>query len=107
MGGDGQPQTHLQCYTALVRYGLNVQAAIELPRWVDGVAALGTPERLWMEARFPEETVAALRALGHDVAPLTRWDGQVGHANGIVIDRAQGVLHGGSDPRAEGAAVGW
>ncbi len=107
MGGDGQPQTHLQFYTALMRYGLNVQAAIELPRWVDGVATLGTPERLWMEARFPTGTVAALRALGHDVAPLSRWDAQVGHANGIVIDRVHGVLHGGSDPRAEGAAMGW
>jgi gamma-glutamyltranspeptidase len=107
MGGDGQPQTHAQFYTALARYGLNVQAAIEMPRWVDGVAALGTSERLWMEARFPDETLAALRALGHDVAPLERWDAQVGHANGIVIDHAHGVLHGGSDPRAEGAAVGW
>ncbi|HEX6798670.1 MAG TPA: gamma-glutamyltransferase family protein, partial [Ktedonobacterales bacterium] len=107
MGGDGQPQTHLQFYTALVRYGLNVQAAIELPRWVDGVAALGTPERLWLEARYPEATVEALRALGHNVAPLARWDAQVGHANGIVIDEQRGVLHGGSDPRAEGAAVGW
>jgi gamma-glutamyltranspeptidase len=31
----------------------------------------------------------------------------MGHANGIVIDTEAGVLHGGSDPRAEGAAVGW
>ena len=31
----------------------------------------------------------------------------MGHAQGIVIDAEGGVLHGGSDPRAEGAAVGW
>ncbi|MFI5271944.1 MAG: gamma-glutamyltransferase family protein [Ktedonobacterales bacterium] len=107
MGGDGQPQTHLQFYTALARYGMNVQAAIEMPRWLDGVAAIDTPERLWMEARFPVETMEALRGLGHAVEPLARWDAQVGHANGIVIDRERGGLAGGSDPRAEGAAAGW
>src|SRR5262249_22626510 len=37
MGGDGQAQTHAQVYTALARFGLNIQAAIELPRWVHGV----------------------------------------------------------------------
>ncbi|WIG57754.1 MAG: gamma-glutamyltransferase [Ktedonobacterales bacterium] len=107
MGGDGQPQTHLQVYTALAKFGLNIQAAIELPRWLDGVAALGTPERLWLESRFPSETSTALRALGHDVEIVGPWDSQMGHANGIVIDHTNGVLHGGSDPRAEGAAVGW
>ena len=107
MGGDGQPQTHLQVYTALVRYGYNIQAAIELPRWLDGQAAYGTPERVWLESRFPPQTAEALRRFGHIVERLERWDSQVGHANGIVIDRASGVLHGGSDPRSEGAAVGW
>ncbi|HBE29048.1 MAG TPA: gamma-glutamyltransferase, partial [Ktedonobacter sp.] len=36
MGGDGQPQTHLQVYTAVARFGLNIQQAIEMPRWVHG-----------------------------------------------------------------------
>jgi gamma-glutamyltranspeptidase / glutathione hydrolase len=107
MGGDGQPQTHVQVYAALARYGYNIQAAIELPRWLDGQAAMGTPERVWLEARYPEETAEALRRLGHTVERLGRWDSQVGHANGIVIDQASGVLHGGSDPRSEGAAIGW
>ena len=36
MGGDGQAQIYLQVYTAALRFGLNIQEAIELPRWIHG-----------------------------------------------------------------------
>src|SRR5262249_36783009 len=107
MGGDGQAQTHAQVYTALVRYGLNIQAALELPRWVHGSEAPGEREVLRVESRFPRETLSALRALGHEVTKVGPWESVMGHAHGIVIDQERGVLHGGSDPRAEGIAAGW
>lgn len=107
MGGDGQPQTHLQVYTALARFGLNVQAAIEMPRWVHGADEVGEPEVLWVERRFPRETIEALGALGHTVVEVEAWDALMGYAQGIIFDREHGVLHGGADPRAESAAVGW
>lgn len=107
MGGDGQAQTHAQVYTALARFGLNIQAAIELPRWVHGVETPGEPESLRLESRFPDENITALRALGHSIAQVGPWESMMGHAQGIVIDAARGVLHGGSDPRAEGTAAGW
>jgi gamma-glutamyltranspeptidase/glutathione hydrolase len=107
MGGDGQAQTHAQVYTALGRYGLNIQAAIELPRWIHGADAAGESEALRLEGRFPIETITALRAQGHSIIQVGPWDSMMGHAQGIVIDTRRGVLHGGSDPRAEGAAVGW
>jgi gamma-glutamyltranspeptidase/glutathione hydrolase len=107
MGGDGQAQTHAQVYTALARFGLNIQAAIELPRWVHGVEQPGEPEALRLEGRFPAETIAALGVLGHRIIEMGPWESAMGHAQGIVIDATRGVLHGGSDPRAEGAAVGW
>ncbi|HEY7779986.1 MAG TPA: gamma-glutamyltransferase [Ktedonobacterales bacterium] len=107
MGGDGQPQTHLQLYTALARYGANIQAAIELPRWVDGASAPGEPATLRMEGRFPAQTIAELQARGHVVELVGPWESLMGYAQGIVIDQAAGVLHGGADPRAESAAVGW
>jgi gamma-glutamyltranspeptidase len=107
MGGDGQPQTHLQVYTNLLRYEMNIQAAIEAPRWVHGAEEPGQIETLRLERRFPVETVEALRAMGHQVELAASLDSEMGHANGIVIDSEQGVLHGGSDPRAEGAAAGW
>lgn len=105
MGGDGQAQTHLQVYTATARFGLNIQAAIELPRWVHGADAQST--RLILEARFPEATLAALRQRGHQVATAAAWDSLMGYAQGIVFDPATGTMQGGSDPRAEGIAAGW
>lgn len=107
MGGDGQPQTHLQVYAALARYGANIQQAIELPRWVHGAERAGQGETLLLENRYPEATVEGLRRLGHHVALTAEWSGEMGHAQGIVIDAERGVLHGGADPRSEGAAIGW
>ncbi len=105
MGGDGQAQTHAQVFPALARFGLNIQAAIEMPRWIHGKR--GDHEALVMENRFPAETIAGLRARGHVVEEIGPWDSMMGYAQGIVLDPATGVMQGGSDPRAEGCAAGW
>jgi gamma-glutamyltranspeptidase len=106
MGGDGQPQTHLQVYTALARFGLNIQAAVEMPRWVHGANA-ATDETLRIENRVPAATVEGLRQRGHQVTEMGPWETLMGYAQGIVVDATLGVMHGGSDPRAEGCAAGW
>jgi gamma-glutamyltranspeptidase len=105
MGGDGQAQFHLQIYTAVLRFGLNIQAALELPRWIHGAA--GSEEKLVMENRFPQATLDALRQLGHDIEETIGWSSLMGHAHGILFDPLTGVMQGGSDPRAEGIAAGW
>ncbi|MDQ2903402.1 MAG: gamma-glutamyltransferase [Chloroflexota bacterium] len=105
MGGDGQPQTHLQVYTAVARFGLNIQQAIEMPRWVHGASNSG--ETLQVEGRFPRATLAALRQLGHIIEEREGWSSGMGHAQGIIFDPAAGIMQGGSDPRAEGVAAGW
>ena len=105
MGGDGQPQTHLQVYTAVARFGLNIQAAIEMPRWVNGATA--DEEVLHVESRFPAETLDGLRKRGHVIQEEGPWLSKMGYAQGIVFDQNTGVMHGGSDPRAEGVAAGW
>ena len=84
-----------------------MQAAIEMPRWIHGAESPDEPEHLRVESRMPQETVASLQACGHTVAQAGAWDSIMGHAHGIRIDQERGVLAGGSDPRAEGAAVGW
>lgn len=105
MGGDGQPQIHLQVYTALARFGLNMQEAVEMPRWIHG-AANGV-ESLHMESRFPPETLAALRAMGHSVTEQSAWLSLMGYAQGIALDAATGTMYGGADPRAESSAAAW
>lgn len=105
MGGDGQVQTHLQVYTAVARFGLNMQQAIEMPRWVHG----GTPqgETLLVESRIPSTTLDTLHQMGHSIQETAMWSSAMGHANGILFDPSTGVMQGGSDPRAEGIAAGW
>ena len=105
MGGDGQAQTHLQVYTAVARFGLNMQQALELPRWLHEVTPQG--ETLLVESRFPSATLDALRHMGHAIQESDRWSSAMGHANGIMFDPSTGVMQGGSDPRAEGVAAGW
>jgi gamma-glutamyltranspeptidase len=105
MGGDGQPQIHLQVYTALARFGLNMQEAVEMPRWIHGAA--NGRESLQVEGRFPLQTLAALRAMGHTITEQGPWLSLMGYAQGIAIDGAAGTMYGGADPRAESSAAAW
>ncbi len=105
MGGDGQAQTHLQVYTALARFGLNIQQALEMPRWLHGEDL--KQETLLVENRFPANTLETLRGMGHTIREGAAWMSTMGYAQGIVFDAETGVMHGGSDPRAEGIAAGW
>ncbi|MFP6772499.1 MAG: gamma-glutamyltransferase [Alphaproteobacteria bacterium] len=108
MGADGQPQIQLQCYLAMIDYGLDIQQAVEMPRFLSGRFGLGDArETLHMEARFPPETIADLAALGHLVERWEEWNQLAGHAHGVFIDRETGNRIGGADPRSDGAAIGF
>ncbi|HEV3347323.1 MAG TPA: gamma-glutamyltransferase [Methylomirabilota bacterium] len=108
MGADGQPQIHLQVYTALIDHGLDIQRAVEAPRWLAGRFAIGDArELLNLEGRFPEATIAELARRGHAINRWEAWNELAGHAHGITIDAGSGVLVGGADPRSDGAAIGY
>jgi gamma-glutamyltranspeptidase/glutathione hydrolase len=108
MGGDGQPQIHQQIYTDLINFGLNIQEAIDAPRWIHGLTQPhDSQEMLNMESRFPQATRTRLAELGHRVRELGNFNSATGYAQGIVINQANGLLMGGSDPRADSAAIGW
>jgi gamma-glutamyltranspeptidase/glutathione hydrolase len=108
MGADGQPQIQLQAYVAMIDFGLDIQDALEMPRFLSGRFALGEArDTLHMEARFPRDTMATLERRGHLVNRWPNWHEQAGHAHGIIVHADTGVLIGGSDPRSDGAAVGY
>jgi len=108
MGADGQPQIHLQAYTALIDWGLDIQQAVEAPRWLSGRFALGEPrDLLHMEGRFPAGTIEALERRGHVVNRWGPWSDRAGHAHGITVDPETGARAGGADPRSDGAAIGY
>lgn len=108
MGADGQPQIHLQTYLGLIDYGLDIQQAVEAPRWLSGRFALGEPRDLLnIEARFPASTIAELERRGHVVNRWPDWHELAGHCHGITIDPQSGTRLGGADPRSDGAAIGY
>ncbi|MBD5657239.1 MAG: gamma-glutamyltransferase family protein [Candidatus Eremiobacteraeota bacterium] len=107
MGGDGQPQTHVQLIHAMYEREMSVQEAIDAPRFVygrDSESAFADSVRV--ESRFPAEIVAGLRARNHAVEVLGPYEHALGHAHGIVVDWGRGTLAGGADPRADSLALG-
>ena len=100
MGGDMQPQGHLQMALRLLVWGQNPQAASDAPRWkVTG--GLGVS----VEAGVPTRTVEALRELGHEVDVAT-GSGAFGGAQ-LVVRTEDGGYVAGSDHRKDGQAVGY
>jgi gamma-glutamyltranspeptidase len=107
MGGDAQPQIHVQLLHDIYERGMTVQAAIDAPRFVygrDSESAYADAVRV--ESRFDARLVTGLRARGHVVDVLGAYDHTAGHAHAIAIDRARGTLAGASDPRADSLALG-
>jgi gamma-glutamyltranspeptidase/glutathione hydrolase len=109
MGGEGQPQTQAALVARIIDYGMAPQKAIEAPRWLQGrMLDLSQPgSHLHLEGRVRDDVVVALKRLGHRISLTTKFSDLMGHAGAIRIDRKTGVLHGGADPRGDGAAVGY
>ncbi|HUG18380.1 MAG TPA: gamma-glutamyltransferase, partial [Planctomycetaceae bacterium] len=111
MGGDMQPQGHVQVLVNLIDFKLNVQMAGDAARVRhDGSptpTGLSQEEHggiLLVESGIPETTVEQLQQRGHQIRPT---DGGYGGYQGILIDHEHGVLRGATESRKDGAAVGY
>ena len=100
MGGDMQPQGHVQFLTNHLDFGYTIQEAVEAPRWrhQDGLNVI-------VEPGMPEDGVAGLTALGHSVKPSMFLE--FGGSQVVLVDPVTGVYFGASDPRKDGAALGY
>lgn len=107
MGGEGQPQTQAALVTRVVDFGVDVQCAIEAPRWLSGRTWGEATGALQIEGRFPTPVTDELARRGHDVRRVEDWTDTMGHAQAILVDPSTDVLWGGADPRGDGAAVGF
>lgn len=101
MGGFMQPQGHLQVGANLVEFGMDPQAALDAPRfnWLEG-------KTVALEPGIDDKVRDELARRGHVLRPK----GEALHYGGgqvILRDSESGVLVGGSEPRNDGAAVGW
>lgn len=100
MGGFMQPQGHLQVLVNLLDYGMDVQTAVDEPRfqWLEG-------RKVMLEDGLPEETYTTLESWGHLVD--RRVHRGFGGAQVIVRQPGNGVLVAGSEPRQDGCAIGY
>lgn len=100
-GRHAQVQTNFQLAVGLIDFRMDVQQAIEEPRWYHD-----SGRTLKMERRYPEAVRRAVAARGHEVAVLGDWDEVTGGAQAIAIE-PNGSFAGGADPRREGQAAGY
>ena len=102
MGGWNQSQAHAQFVTDLADYKMNIQAAMEAPRFTKLTFA-GCDVK--MENRFSQKTREELKAKGHQIELLGTFSSSVGGGQAVLRDFATGVNFGASDPRKDGEAV--
>ena len=102
MGGWNQPQAHVQVISNIVDHGLNIQQALEAPRFVK-LTFPGTD--VMMESRVPENVRQALERRGHDIDLESDFSNMVGGGQAVMHDARAKVNYGGSDPRKDGSAI--
>ncbi len=102
MGGWNQPQAHAQFVSNLVDFGMNVQQALEAPRFTkltfDGCD-------VQMEGRIADYTRAELARRGHVITTVNNYATPMGFGSAVVRDTKRKVNFAGTDPRVDGAAI--
>jgi gamma-glutamyltranspeptidase/glutathione hydrolase len=98
MGGHFQPMGQTLFLSNHFEFGLDVQAALDLPRLFPYAG------KLQVERGIPASVIDQLSRMGHTPELI---DKPHGGGQAILIDRARGVLIGGSDPRKDGCALGY
>jgi len=110
MGGDMQPQGHVQVLLNLLDFGMNLQEAGDAPRMHHGGSSeptgtlMTTGGVLHLESGIDESIVRDLRKLGHRIEVAV---GLYGGYQAIARDPATGVYSGASESRKDGCALGY
>ena len=110
-GADDQVMRTIQTLLNMVDFGMNMQQAIEAPRWstrsFPASPFLHTmyPGDLLLEGRIPDSVKADLEKRGHKVTVRGPWS--LNDSAGIVIDWANGTVSAAADPRTTAAALAW
>jgi gamma-glutamyltranspeptidase/glutathione hydrolase len=102
MGGWNQSQAHAQFVSNIADHGMNIQRAIEAPRFTKGTfegcdvsVEMGVPEAVRLE----------LQRRGHVVTPLHGYSSSMGNGEAVQHDAKRRVNYAGADPRTDSAAM--
>jgi gamma-glutamyltranspeptidase/glutathione hydrolase len=110
MGGDMQPQGHVQIICNMIDFGMNIQEAGDAPR----IQHTGSSEptggkmaeggQVTLETGFSWETIRELIRKGHSIG----YDyGPYGGYQAILRDNKNKVYYGASESRKDGQAAGY
>jgi gamma-glutamyltranspeptidase/glutathione hydrolase len=101
MGGLNQPQAHAQFVSNIVDFGMDLQAALDAPRFTKPTF---NGCDLLLESRVPAAVKDELVRKGHRIETDDAYSQHMGRGNAVMLD-ANGVKYGATDPRADGIAV--
>jgi gamma-glutamyltranspeptidase/glutathione hydrolase len=102
MGGANQPLAHAQFVSNVIDYGMNLQEAMEAPRFFKAGAS---GFDVAIEARVPEATLRRLTEMGHRITLRREYSQEMGRGQAILHDAGAGTNYAASDPRSDGAAT--
>ncbi len=110
-GGDVQTQAMLQVFLNVFHFGMEIQEAIEAPRFASWsfpnsfAPHSHFPGRLDVEGRVPETVLADLRHRGHKITELPPFARAAAAVDAILYERPTGFFRAGADPRQPAYAI--
>jgi gamma-glutamyltranspeptidase/glutathione hydrolase len=102
MGGANQPLAHAQFVSNMVDYQMNIQGALEAPRFT--VTPVHATCDIVIESRVKPEVLKALTAKGHNFIVRKEYTSLMGRGQAVMHNSKTGMNYGASDPRADGMA---
>jgi len=102
MGGANQPLAHAQFVSNLVDYGMNIQGALEAPRFT--VASGQVSCDILIESRVAPDVIRALQQKGHNLMVRAEYTAMMGRGQAVMHNSKTGMNWAASDPRADGVA---
>lgn len=111
-GGDVQPQSMVQLFLNVFEFGMDVQQAVEVPRF----STWSFPNSFWphayhpglvgIEGRMDSQVIGELSRMGHRVETWDDFTPRMGCLCAVKADHERGGLSAGADPRRDGYAMG-
>jgi gamma-glutamyltranspeptidase/glutathione hydrolase len=102
MGGANQPLAHAQFVSNLVDYGMNIQGALEAPRFT--VAGGQVSCDILIESRVAPDVIRVLQQKGHNLMVRSEYTATMGRGQAVMHNSKTGMNWAASDPRADGVA---
>jgi gamma-glutamyltranspeptidase/glutathione hydrolase len=102
MGGANQPLAHAQFVSNFVDYKMNIQSALEAPRFT--VAGNNLSCDIVIESRIKPDVLQALRSKGHNLIVREEYTSRMGRGQVVLHNSKTRMNFAASDPRADGVA---